>query len=283
MVDFGVSSSVAPLREVLVHPPGARFATAFDDPRNRFRHAVDIDMARREHAALIGLLTDLDVNVHVLGEDEVGPDFVYQYDPSLMTRDGAVLLRSGKPSRRGEEDIQAAWYQRNDIPVLGRIEAPGTVDGGDVCWLDSTICVGRTHRTNQSGIDQLAVLLGENVNVFDLPYDTGPEECLHLMSVISPVSDKLALAELARLPVGLYRMCQDLGIDLIAVPSEEVATLGCNVLAVQPGVVVMLEGNPLTKSRLEEAGVEVHTFGGREICLNGSGGPTCLTRPVLRR
>lgn len=284
MVDFGVSSMVAPLREVLVHAPGAAFGAAFDDTRHGYRQPVDLDLADKEHAAFVELLESLQVNVHLLGDDVSGPDAIYQYDPSLVTRRGAILLRSGKPTRRGEEDVQALWYEQNGVPVVGRIEAPGTVDGGDVFWLDEeTLCVGRTLRSNGEGISQLTDLVDETVHVFDMPYDAGPDECLHLLSVISPISEALVVAELERLPVGLYQLCVDRGVELIPIPAEEIASLGCNLLAVGPGVVVMLEGNPGTRRLLEEKGVEVHTFSGQEICLNGSGGPTCLTRPILRR
>jgi len=283
MVDFGVSSMVAPLREVLVHQPGSAFAAAFDEPAHGYRHPVDVDLARKEHAAFVELLESLHVNVHLLGDEVSGPDAIYQYDPSLVTRRGAILLRSGKSTRRGEEDVQAEWYQQNGIPIVGRIEAPGTVDGGDAFWLDEkTLCVGRTLRTNNAGIEQLTALVDETVHVFDMPYDAGPEECLHLLSVISPVSERLAVAELERLPVGLYQLCVDRGVELIPIPSGEIGSLGCNVLAVRPDVVVILEGNPETRRLLEARGVEVHTFSGQEICLNGSGGPTCLTRPIHR-
>jgi N-dimethylarginine dimethylaminohydrolase len=283
MVDFGVSSMVAPLREVLVYRPGSAFAAAFDEPAHGYRQPVDLDLADKEHTAFVDLLESLQVNVHLLGDEVSGPDAIYQYDPSLVTRRGAILLRSGKPTRRGEEDVQAEWYQRNGIPIVGRIEVPGTVDGGDVFWLDEeTLCVGRTLRTNNAGIEQLTALVDETVHVFDMPYDAGPDECLHLLSVISPVSERLAVAELERMPVGLYRLCVERGVELIPIPKEELATLACNVLAVAPGVVVMLDGNPVTRGRLEGVGVEVHTFSGQEICLNGSGGPTCLTRPIRR-
>ncbi len=264
--------------------PGPRFFGAFDDPVHGFREPVDAEVATDEHRRFVELLERLGVTVHVLTDERAGPDFVYQYDPTLVVGDGAILLRSGKASRRGEEEVQAEWYREHDIPIVGRIEPPGTVDGGDVCWLaGDVVCVGRTLRTNDAGIAQLRTYLGASVHVFDLPYDAGPAECLHLMSVISPVAEGLAVVELARLPVGLHALCRELGYDLVEVPPEEVASLGCNVLAVRPGVVVMLEGNPVTRERLVAAGMDVHTFAGSQICLNGSGGPTCLARPVLRR
>lgn len=280
---YGAQSMVAPLRHVLVKAPGAAFAAAYDDPVHRYRHPVSLTTARREHARFVALLTELDVTVHELGAESASPDLVYQFDPSLVTDRGAILLRSGKPTRRGEEDLQARWFAAHGIPILGRIEAPGTVDGGDVCWLrPDVVCIGRSLRTNQSGIDQLTSLLDAQVHTFDVPHDAGEHECLHLLSVISPVTDTIAVVELARLPSGLYRLLEHMQVKLVPVPADEVATLASNVLAVRPGVAVTCEGNPTTASLLADHGLEVHTFPGTEICWNGSGGPTCLTRPVHR-
>jgi dimethylargininase len=282
-IPFGAQSMTAPLRHVLVKRPGAAFAAAYDDPAHGFRHRVDLDVAVREHDAFSSLLAGLGATVHELGIETGSPDLVYQYDPALVTDRGAILLRSGKANRQGEEDAQAAWFDAHGIPIAGRIESPGTVDGGDVFWLrPDVVCIGRSLRTNRSGVTQLAGMLDGEVHVFDVPYDAGPAECLHLLSVISPVADDLAVVELARLPAGLHELLMDHGVRLIDIPVTEISSLACNVLTVRPGVVVMLAGNPETRSRLEAAGVEVHTFAGQEICVNGSGGPTCLTRPVHR-
>lgn len=273
----------APLRHVLVKRPGPAFAAAFDDPRHGFRRAVDLDRAVAEHDGFTDLLASRGVTVHELGVETAGPDLVYQYDPALVTDRGAILLRSGKPTRRGEEDAQAGWFVDHGIPIVGRIDAPGTVDGGDVFWLRSdVVCVGRSLRSNRAGIEQLSTMLDGEVHVFDVPFDAGPAECLHLLSVISPVADDLAVVEMRRLPAGLYELLSDHGVRLISIPDEEIESLACNVLAVEPGVVVMLDTNPITKRALEAAGVDVHVFAGVEICWNGSGGPTCLTRPVHR-
>jgi N-dimethylarginine dimethylaminohydrolase len=144
------------------------------------------------------------------------------------------------------------------------------------------LCIGRTLRTNQAAADQLASLVGGDIRVFDVPYWRGPAELIHLLSVISPVADDLAVVYLPLLPVGLWALLRDLGIRLVEVDDDEFGTLGCNVLAVRPGVVVVAEGNPRTRARLEAAGCEVHAYAAREIGVNGSGGPTCLTRPILR-
>lgn len=283
MVPFGAQSMVAPLQHVLVKRPGLAFRTAFRNPEHGFRKPVAMGFALKEFDDFVGLLESLDVTVHQLGKENNSPDLVYQYDPSLVTDRGAILLRSGKPNRRGEEDLQGEWYGENGIPIIGRIEEPGTVDGGDVFWLrPDVVCIGRSLRTNRSGVEQLTALLEGEVHVFDVPYDNGPAECLHLLSVISPILDDLAVVEAKRLPSGLFELLVDHGVRMLDIAPEEVETLACNILVVRPGVVVLLEGNPDITAALTSLGVEVHTFTGSEICLNGSGGPTCLTRPIKR-
>ncbi len=280
---YGAQSMTAPLREVLVKRPGPAFGRAFDDPAHGYLHPVDLDVARREHDAFVDLLVRLGVTVHALNSESDSPDLVYQFDPLLVTDRGAIPLRSGKPNRRGEELLVEAWTDERMIPTIGRIEAPGTVDGGDTFWLRPDLfCIGRTLRTNGDGVRQLSAIVGGDVRVFDVPYWHGGAELVHLLSVISPVADDLAVVYLPLLPVGLWELLGDLSIRTIAVPDEEFPTLGCNVLAVRPGVLVMAEGNPRARAALEAAGCEVHTYPAAEIGINGSGGPTCLTRPLLR-
>jgi dimethylargininase len=246
-------------------------------------HPVDLPLAQRQHDAFVELLAELGVTVHELGIETASPDLVYTFDPLLVTDRGAIPLRSGKPNRLGEEAVIEAWTLAHGIPTIGQIEAPGTVDGGDVFWLRPDLaCIGRSLRTNSAGAEQLAALLGGDVRVFDVPYGNGPAECLHLLSLISPVADDLAVVYLPLLPSGLYELLVELGMRMIAVPDQEYATLGCNVLAVRPRVLVVADGNPITAAALRDAGCEVHPFAATEIGLNGGGGPTCLTRPILR-
>ncbi len=242
-------------------------------------------VAQREHDAFTEVLASLGPTVHVLGTDPAGdPDLVYTFDPLLVTDHGAIPLRPGKPNRAGRAGHPRGLdARRPGIPTVGRIEAPGTIEGGDTFWLRPDLfCIGRTLRTNQSGVDQLAALVGGDVRVFDVPYWRGPAELIHLMSVISPVADDLAVVYLPLLPVGLWQLLGDLGIRLVEVPDEEFPTLGCNVLAVRPGVVILAEGNPVTAAALAAAGCEVHTYPASQVGVNGSGGPTCMTRPILR-
>lgn len=283
-VRYGAQSMTAPLREVVLRSPGAAFGRAFEDPAHGFLHPVNLELAHRQHAALCELLDRLGVRVHVLDEDGLGPDSVYVFDPLLITDRGAVPLRSGKPTRRGEEAALEAWTAQTAIPTIGRITAPATVDGGDTFWLrPDLLVIGRSLRTNRAGADQLADIVGGRVEIVDVPYWHGPAEVLHLLSVISPVADHLAVVFPELLPAGLHALITELGVRTIAVEEAEFATLGCNVLAVRPGVVIVAAGSPAISAALGAAGCEVHTFDASEIGLNGSGGPTCLTRPVLRR
>lgn len=280
---YGAQSMSAPLREVLVKRPGPAFGTAFDDPAHGFLHPVDLTVAQREHDSFVATLAGLGPHVHVVEDEIASPDLVYTFDPLLVTDRGAIPLRPGKPNRAGEPAVLEAWARDFGIPTVGRIEAPGTVEGGDTFWLRPDLfCIGRTLRTNDAGARQLADLVGGDVRIFDVPYWKGPAELIHLMSVISPVADDLAVVYLPLLPVGLWALLGDLGIQLVEVPDEEFPTLGCNVLAVAPRVVILADGNARTAAALVAAGCEVHTYPATEIGVNGSGGPTCMTRPILR-
>lgn len=280
---FGAQSMTAPLHEVLVKRPGEPFGRAFDDPAHGFLHPVDLEAACREHDAFVDILVRLGVQVHELGVECGSPDLTYTFDPLLVADGGAIPLRPGKPNRRPEPATIEAWMAARGIPTLGRIEAPGTIEGGDTFWLrPDLLCIGRTLRTSAEGARQLEAIVGGDVRVFDVPYWRGPAELIHLLSVISPVADDLAVVYLPLLPVGLWQLLGDLGIRTIAVPDEELPTLGCNVLAVRPGVVVVADGNPVTAAALAAAGCEIHAYPAGEVGVNGSGGPTCMTRPILR-
>ncbi len=280
---YGAQSMTAPLRDVLVKRPGRAFGAAFDDPAHGFRHPVDLSVAQREHDAFVDVLAGLGPTVHVLDVELDSPDLVYTFDPLLVTDHGAIELRPGKANRQAEPATLEAWTRAAGIPTAGRIEAPGTIEGGDTFWLrPDLLCIGRTSRTNADGARQLAALVGGDVRIVDLPYWRGPGELIHLLSVISPVADDLAVVYLPLLPAGLWELLVDLGVRLLAVPDDEFPTLGPNVLAVRPGVVIVAAGNPRTAALLNTAGCEVHAYPATEIGLNGSGGPTCMTRPILR-
>ena len=280
---FGAQSMTADLREVLVARPGEAFGRAFDDPAHGFLRPVDLERARREHDGLVATLEELGARVEILDVETDDPDLVYTFDPLLVSDRGAIALRPGKPNRANEPEVLEAWTAAAGIPTAGRIEAPGSLEGGDTFWLrPDLLCIGRTLRTNDAGARQLAEVVGGEVRIFDVPYWRGPSELVHLLSVISPVADDLAVVFLPLLPVGLWELLGELGVRRVEVPEEEYRSLACNVLAVRPGVVIVADGNPVTRRGLEAAGCEVHAIPLGEIGENGSGGPTCLTRPILR-
>ena len=280
-VGYGVTSMTGRLSRVAVRPPSARG----DYPTAHWAQPLDRDLLQEQHARFVALLERLGCFVEILEERVDMPDSCFVYDPAFVVGGGVIELRAAKTARQGEPPLLAAELHALGLPPLGRLTAPATADGGDMFWLDSsTLAVGRSYRTNQAAIDQLRSLLeptGVTVEAFDLPHDLGPEFCLHLMSVISPVRNDLAVVYERLAPVALLQALQARGIEVVKVPEEDYASLGCNVLAVAPGVVVMAEGNDTTAKALRDHGVEVHTYAASEI-NKGEGGPTCLTRPIKR-
>jgi N-dimethylarginine dimethylaminohydrolase len=279
---FGARSMTAPLRRVLVRPPQPG-----DSARWReygWRAEPDFARAAAEHEALQELLVSAGAEVILADGETANPDAIYAYDPLLVGRDGAVLLRPGKDERLGEPDALVADLERAGVPVAARIEAPGTVEGGDTVWLDErTLLVGRGYRTNAAGVEQLVAAFPDaEVLSYDLPHWNGRSEVMHLMSLISPLDDDLALLYPRLAPVRLLELLAERGIQTVEVPDEEFETMGPNVLALGPRRALALEGNDETRRRMEAAGVDVGTYAGDEISRKGDGGPTCLTRPLLR-
>jgi dimethylargininase len=238
-----------------------------------------------EHEAFRALLAEAGAEV-MLAETPHGPDpdAIYVYDPALVSEQGAVLLRPGKEGRRGEVDAIAADLVEAGVPIAARLEAPAYVEGGDTLWLDErTLLVGRGYRTNDAGIEALRdALPSVDVVAFDLPHLRGAGEVLHLLSLLSPLADDLAVAYPPLMPVRLVELLAQRGIDLVEVPDEEFESMGPNVLALAPRMALALEGNDETRRRMERSGVEVLVYRGDEISRKGDGGPTCLTRPLLR-
>jgi dimethylargininase len=281
MSRYGCQSMTAPLRRVLVRRPGdvSRWA------EYGWRAQPDTRRIAEEHDALCARLADAGAEV-VVGKSSVdgNPDAVYVYDPALVSNRGAILLRPGKEGRRGEPAALADDLAAAGVPIAARLEAPACAEAGDTLWLDErTLLAGRGYRTNDAGIAALARALPDvDVIAYDLPHLRGRGEVLHLLSLISPLDADLALVYLPLLPVRLVQLLGERGIGLVEVPDDEFETLGCNVLALSPRVVLALEGNDETRRRLERAGVEVRTYPGDELSRKGDGGPTCLTRPLLR-
>ena len=238
----------------------------------------------REHEAFCALLSDAGAEVvYAESSADGNPDAIYTYDPALVADGGALLLHPGKECRRAEVDAMAQDFERAGIPVVGRLDDPEWAEGGDCCWLDErTLLVGCGYRTNAAGIERLRELLPEvEVVAYDLPHWHGRGEVMHLMSLLSPLAPDLAVVYPPLLPTRLAQLLEEREVELVEVPDEEFASMGSNVLALAPRVGVVVEGNPRTRERMERAGVEVLTYRGDELS-KGDGGPTCLTRPLLR-
>lgn len=255
--------------------------------RLNYSDKPDLGLAIEEFERFSDLLRNFDIKLYFLPQDERAClDSLYARDAAIVCKKGMILCNMGKAQRQNEPSLQEAFYRDQDIPVHGRIMGTGCVEGGDVAWIDEdTLAVGRGYRTNDEGIRQLGELLKgliKELIVVHLPHWKGPDDVFHLMSVLSPLDHDLALVYSPLMPVPLREALTSRGMELVEVPDEEFDTMGCNVLAVAPRKCVMLGGNSITKKRLEKAGVEVHEFEGKEICLKGAGGPTCLTRPLRR-
>ncbi len=216
----------------------------------------------------------------------VNMDSIYCRDAAIATNAGMIICNMGKETRANEPYAEQKAFEAAGIPVLGSIRAPGTLEGGDVAWLDeNTLAVGLAYRTNEEGIEQLTALLaplGVQVITVPLPHYKGPADVFHLMSILSPVDTNLTVVYSPLMPIRFRNDLLARGYQLIEVPDAEFDSMGCNVLALAPRLCLMVEGNPSTRNALEQAGCTVYAYKGNEISVKGGGGPTCLTRPVYR-
>ena len=270
------------LERVLVRPPLAEDVERWRELG--WRAAPDHPSAAAEHELLCGLLEEAGAEVVVSRHDPGNPDAIYVYDPVLVGAEGAVLLRPGKEARRGEPQAMAGALEHAGVPIVAEIADPVCVEGGDTLWLDErTLLVGLGYRTGESALAALGQAFpGVDVIAFDLPHWNGRGEVMHLMSFISPLDADLALVYPRISPVRLLELLAERGIAAVEVPDEEFESQGTNVLALGPRRALALDGNPETRRRMEQAGVDVVVFRGDEISRKGDGGPTCLTRPLLR-
>ena len=288
---FNGHSMTDKLLRVMVCPPGSAGwdisgkAAAWRELG--FRHAPNFAMAQGQHEILCGLLSESGAEVVSLpATASLTLDAVYAHDASLATDHGLVLMNPAKKNRVAEAQAHASFCGQIGIPVLGEIRLPGTSEAGDIVWLDSrTLLIGNGYRTNKAGIEQMRALLSsENVEVrsVPLPFGPGPSACLHLMSLMSMLDEQTILVDLPWLAVETVELLKGRGFRLLEIEYGERDTLACNVLSLGQKRLIAMEENAKTNQRLRDAGFDVRTFPGSEICINGAGGPTCLTRPLLR-
>jgi N-dimethylarginine dimethylaminohydrolase len=283
---YGAHSMVAPLKRVLVKSPAETEREAQAWREFGYYQPIDVARARREHERFVELIVEAGAHVHYAQDPQAERlDSIFVFDPAIVTNEGAIICNMGKELRRGETHTMAKELLALDVPILATIHGAGTLEGGDTLWLDEhTLVVGRTYRTNDEGIRQLRHALDGIANVIEvaLPHWRGQGEILHLLSLISPVSEKLAVVYAPLMPIPFVELLQARGIELLEIPDSEFKTQASNILTIAPNRVIMLKGNPITAQTLRERGVEVWEYAGQELSFNRDGGPTCLTRPVWR-
>jgi dimethylargininase len=290
MSNYGVHDMVSPLRRVMMKQPGPTLANA-DPAQWHYSGPLTLEHLQNNHQTLIECIRASGTEImYLVDTSDALADSIFTYDPSLVTPHGAIILRMGKQLRRGEECLHASFYLDHNIPILGSIKAPGTVEAGDCVWLDEhTLVVGLGFRTNEDGVTQLQEIVADidvQIQAFDLPVFSGRDACLHLMSVISMLDHDLALIYRPLFPVRLQQLLEQRGIECLPAPEDEFISSGglsLNVLTLAPRKCVMIDSFPETLGLLQAAGCSVLTFPGDELCLKTEGGPTCLTRPLLRR
>jgi dimethylargininase len=283
---WGGHSMVWPLKRVLVYPPVEADPEASWQEFGYLR-PMRHRQATQEHDAFRQILRESGAEV-LSGEldDPMLQDGIFPFDPVFITDAGAVLCRMGKPLREAEVALAERTMAELGIPIAGRIEAPGMLEGGDCLWVDEhTLAIGSGYRTNDAGIEQMsAIMQKQDVEVVrvGLPHWHGPAECLHLLSLISMLDEDLAVVHLPLMEVPFIALLRERGVQMIEIPENEFATQAPNVLVTAPRTCIMLRENPLTAAKLEQAGCDVTLYAGNEISHNRTGGPTCLTRPLLR-
>jgi len=289
--DFGCQSMVGKIKHILVKHPKDAYQNQLkidgESKKLNYLSKPDYKKSISDYERLIDFFKTNNIEIHYLPIDEdTSLDSIYTHDPCIISNSGVILSNMGKKDRQTEPEAIASYFNSINIPILGQIKSPGTLEGGDVVWIDKrTVAVGEGYRTNAEGIRQLKSLLKSDVDkviTVPLPHWTGPADCLHLMSNVSPIDHDLYLVYSKLLPVSFREYLLERGIKLVEVPDEEYDSMGCNVLAVSPRKVIMINKNPITQQRLEAENVEIHTYDGSEISIKGSGGPTCLTRPFMR-
>ena len=282
---------VDPIKKILLKHPKSAFINQKTINEQylklNYLEAPNFNKAILDYENFVSLLKSFDIELHYLPKDKsTSLDSIYTHDPCVISNNGVIICNMGKKSRLPELDTIEKFFNSMQIPILGKIKTPGILEGGDVVWIDNkTIAVGEGYRTNREGIEQLRYLLSDQVETVisvPMPHWNGPQDCLHLMSNLSPIDHNLYLVYSRLLPVSFRKYLLDENIELIDVPDEEYESMGCNVLAVAPRKVIMISGNSKTKQLLEKNNVEVYTYDGTEISIKGAGGPTCLTRPFLR-
>lgn len=290
-MEYGCQSMVNKIESILIkHPKDAFISQEHLNQKWQDYHYIgcpDFETTINEFSEFEKIIQKWVPDIHYLPADQsVGIDSIYTHDSVKVTRQGAIYFPMGKALRKPETAAMQCYLEKTGIKTLGHIKGQGKMEGGDIVWLDDqTVAIGLGYRTNEEGIRQFKELTKnfiEEIIVVPLPYADGPDACLHLMSLISLINQKLAVVYLKYMPVFFKKLLENRGITLINVSEEEYDSLGSNILALAPGKCVMLQGNPNIQNQLEKAGIEIYLYPGSDLSIKGTGGPTCLTQPLFR-
>ncbi|WP_395688815.1 dimethylarginine dimethylaminohydrolase family protein [Aestuariivirga sp.] len=288
--DFGSFNNWGQLKKVAIRDVESAFMSdAKIDAEWKdlnFHSRPDLANAKREYAQVEKILASTGAEIIKLpGGEGLTLDSIYTHDALIVTPRGLVKPRMGKAQRRKEAAINGAALEAHGLPIAGEITGEGKIEGGDLVWIDRfTLLAGVGYRTNLEGLRQLGELAGPDVEIlwFDMPHYKGRSDVFHLMSCLSPLDHDLAVVYPPLMAARQIEFLEARGIDFVEVPQEEFDTMGCNVLALGPRHAMMVEGNPETERRMKAKGVRVEVIKGTDICRKGEGGPTCMTRPLVR-
>ncbi len=260
------------LDRVVVSSPGEAFLGIADLEAHNFGQKPDSRLAVDQHDLMQATITAFGAEVVDLPELSGHPNSVFTRDTALSTPEGFVRLRLGLPTREGEDRWMAGALEALGEPMVGEIEAPGTVEGGDVVFAGSVAFVGESIRTNRSGIDQLAGVLapmGYEVRAIPLP-----DSVLHLDKVLLTIGPETLL------------LCSDFidedgldGFETIAIPYGPTST--ANVINLGDNELIVNRSNRGVIERLAGTKYVVHDLDLSEYA-KGMGGPNCLIMPVDR-
>jgi dimethylargininase len=227
----------------------------------RERTSIDVPRARAQHEAYERALASLGATIVHIDADEAFPDAVFIEDAAVAVDEVAVIARSGAVSRRGEAPAVAAVLGR--YRPLVTLDAPSTLDGGDVMQIERTLYVGRSQRTNAEGSAGLrAAVAPYGYRVVDVPLG----EALHLKTACTYAGRGTVLANPEWVDVAIFA-----GFDVLSVPEP----WGASVLEVG-GRLVMPASYPETRAVLERRGFSPLAVDLSEL-QKAEGGPTCLS------
>jgi N-dimethylarginine dimethylaminohydrolase len=280
----GVTSEVGPLRAVLMHRPGPEIDGVRDAAAALWHDLLDPERARDQHDRLTDFYRGHGVAVHELGEVALDrPNSYFCRDVFAMTPVGAVLARPASASRAGEERQAAAALAQAGVPIVHSVIGAATFEGADVAVVaEDLVFVAEGQRTNRDGARQVAQAFREagvaQVEIVQLPYGCG-----HLDGMLNIVDRDLAIIYPTQLPWRVYELLRARGFRFVDVPDAGEARHGMaiNMVPLAPGVVVMPDGNPITRTALEAAGVTCYEVEVDEL-MKGAGSIHCMTGVIHR-